>query len=63
MVDKFAYFGSTVTQDASMDEEIRTQIASATRDFYRLRRRIFDSKDIAVFRAVLLPMYLYGSES
>ena len=58
-----------VTQDASMDEEIRTRIASATRAFYHLRRRIFDSKDISipteitVFRAVLLPSLLYGSES
>jgi hypothetical protein len=68
-VKYFNYLGSIVNDRANMDEEITNRLNAASRSFWRLRERVFDSHDltlstkIAVYKAVVIPTMTYGCET
>ena len=68
-VDHFPYLGSHLSNQADIDAEIQHRLSCASSSFARLRRRVFDDKDIRsdtkllVYKAVVLPTLLYGSET
>ena len=68
-VDKFCYLGSTITRNASLDDEIRAHLAKASTAFGRLQQRLWKEHGIrletkvAVYRAVVLSSLLDGSET
>ena len=63
------YLGSTVTHDASLDNEISNRIQVAYSSFTRPRDRLWHRHDvilstkIAVYQAIILPTLLYSSET
>jgi len=67
-VEQFNYLGSLVTNNCNLDSEINQRIRNAGRAVYKLKRRVLDDNDlraetkIAVYKAVVLPTLLYGSE-
>ena len=69
VVPSFRCLGSCVTNNVSLDQEIENRISSATASFGKLRRRVFDNRNLtastktSVYRAVVLPTLLYGSET
>ena len=68
-VDAFAYLGSTLTSNNSLDKEISSRLAKASAAFGRLRKRVWDDRGLraetkcAVYRAVVLSALLYGCEA
>ena len=68
-VDCFKYLGSYLSSAADIDHEVKSRISAASRSFGRLRDRVFDSHELSlstkllVYRAVVIPTLLYGSES
>ena len=68
-VDKFAYLGSLLSTRAVIDVEIHHRIGCASAAFARLRKRVFENRDIQintkllVYQAVVLPTLLYGADS
>ena len=68
-VDQFAYLGSFLSSRADIDAEIHHRIGCASAAFARLRKRVFENRDIQtktkifVYQAVVLPTLLYGAES
>ena len=65
----FPYLGSTISDDAQLDHEIERRIAKASSSFGRLKDRVWKSHDIkletkiALFKAVVISMLLYGGET
>lgn len=68
-VDEFCYLGGIVTSEGRLDTEISQRIRKAACAIYRLKSRVFDNRDlkrrtkIRVYRAVVIPTLLYGSET
>ena len=68
-VDHFTYLGSCLSCKADLDAEIQARLHSASGAFGRLRTRVFDNRDIyintkiKVYKAIILPTLLYGSEA
>ncbi len=68
-VEEFPHLGSIVSTKANIDAEVRHRISCASAAFGKLRRRVFENKDILVstkilvYKAVILPTLLYASES
>ena len=68
-VDRFKYLGSYVSRDCMMNEEIHARIQSASCAFGRLRKRVFDSRELTlktkvkVYDQCIIPFLLYGSET
>ena len=68
-VKNFKYLGSTISNDASIDNEITARIAKATMAFGRLTKRLWTNRGIrlgtkiAVYKAAVITSLLYGSES
>ena len=68
-VDKFPYLGSFISQNANIDHEITVRLAKATAAFGRLYDKVWDRKGIKlqtklkVYKAVVIPTLLYGSET
>ena len=69
VVDKFPYLGSLLSQKVNVDAEIQHRIQAASAAFGKLWNRVFKDHDIrnttkiGVYRAVVLPTLLYGSET
>ena len=69
MVSNFVYLGSCITTDCEIREEIFSPIGKAAKAFGCLRNSIFCNKDLSidtkrsVYKAVVLPSLLYGSET
>lgn len=67
-VEQFNYLGSLVSNNCSLDSEINQRIRSAGNAMFKLRRRVMDCRDlrsetkISVYKAVVLPILLYGNE-
>ena len=67
-VRSFTYLGSKVNYNASLDDVIINRIAKATTAFGKLRHRLWNERGIKldtkiqVYKAVVLPTLLYGSE-
>ncbi|KAL7834458.1 hypothetical protein SRHO_G00287050 [Serrasalmus rhombeus] len=68
-VDQFQYLGSFLPSKADIDDEIDFRLSCASRAFSRLRKRVFENRDlqsktkILVYKAVVLPTLLYASEA
>ena len=69
VVDKFTYFGSTLSRVVHIDDEVNARIAKASAAFGRLRESIWDRSGIRldtklkVYRSVVLPTLLYACET
>jgi hypothetical protein len=68
-VDSFTYLGCNVTRDQRPDKEINTRLTKAATAFNMLRYAIWRRKTISIsaklriFRACVLPVLMYGSET
>ena len=66
---KFKYLGSTITENASLDDEIQFRISRASSAFGKLKKRLWSSHDVSlktkidVYRAVVISALIYGSEA
>ena len=69
VTQKFCYLGSTITEKATLDEEINLRISKASQAFGKLEKRLWSSHDISlctkvkVYRATIITALTYGSES
>jgi hypothetical protein len=67
--DSFTYLGCTITKDQRHDTEISVRLAKASKAFNSLRHVIWHRKSVSItarlriFRACVLPVLLYGSET
>ena len=67
--EKFVYLGSTLAKNVNIDEEVNLRVARASASFGRLRSRVWERRGISqktklqVYKAVVLPSLLYGSET
>ena len=67
-VSRVKYLGTTVTKDNLIEEEIKERIATRNRAFF-VNQKIFQSKLIAkktrikLYKALIRPVVVYGSES
>ena len=68
-VDCFKYLGSYITRDCKMDEEIKARIPAASCAVGRLKKRVFDCRDLAtdtklnMYNQCVIPLLMYGSET
>ena len=68
-VDSFTYLGCTITKDQRHDTEISIRLIKAAKAFNMLRHIIWHRKTVSItarlriFRACVLPVLLYGSET
>ena len=68
-VSSFTYLGSVLQQNGRLDQELSTRIAKASKTFWSLWQSVFADKAINVkvkcklYKAVVLSVLLYGSES
>ena len=69
VTDKFAYLGSTISQNALIDDEISARIGKASGSFGKLTKRLWSERGVRlvtkinVYCAVVLPTLLYGCEA
>ena len=69
MTDAFTYLGYTVTNDQRHDPEILTRLAKAAKAFNMLRHAVRHRKGVfiiarlRIFRACVIPVLMYGSET
>jgi adenylate cyclase class IV len=69
ILDSFTYLGSSVTRDQRFDKEIEIRLTKASTAFNMLRFAIWHRKSVTIaaklriFRACVLPVLLYGSET
>ena len=67
--NQFCYLGSILSCDCSTDTEINSRIGKASTAFARLRRNVIDTHNlrlhtrVAVYRAIVLSVLLYGLET
>jgi hypothetical protein len=68
-VSKFTYLGSTLSQNANIDNEIFARLAKASAAFGRLHDKVWNRRGISlqtklkVYKAVVIPTLLYGCET
>ena len=68
-VEHFAYLGSHLASNANIDSEIHYRLRCANSAFGKLRKRVFDDRDlrlttkVRVYQTIVLPTLLYGSET
>jgi hypothetical protein len=68
MVEQFKYLGTTLTNESSIQEEIKSRLKSGNK-YYHLVQNVFSSSllsqniKIMVYRAIILPFVLYGCEA
>ncbi|CAF4580545.1 unnamed protein product [Rotaria sp. Silwood2] len=68
-VDSFTYLGCTITNDQRQDTEISIRLSKAAKAFNMLRHSVWHRKSVyitarlRIFRACILPVLLYGSET
>ena len=69
VVDKFTYFGSTLSRAVLIDDEVTARPAKASVAFGRLRTNVWERNGIRhdtklkVYKAVVLPTILYACET
>ena len=69
VTDKFTYLGSTISQNALIDDEISARIGKASGSFGKLTKRLWSERGVRlvtksnVYCAVVLPTLLYGCEA
>ena len=63
------YFGSSISSDGCIDDEIQRRMAKASTSFGRLRQRLWNNHHVSMrvkgkmYRAVVLSTLLYGAET
>ena len=68
-VERFCYLGSTMSADANVDDDVSSCIAKVSQSFGRLSKRLWDDHgipletNVAVYKAAILTILLYGSET
>ena len=68
-VDKFTYLGSTLSRNATIDDEVQCRLGKASAAFGRLSQQVWNRRGIRletklkVYRAAVMTTLLYGSES
>ena len=66
---KFCYLGSTISEKATLDDELQLRMSKASQSFGKLQKRLWGSHDISlctkimVYRATIVTALTYGSES
>ena len=66
VTDKFTYLGSTISQNALIDDEVSARIGKASGSFGKLTKRLWSERGVRlatkinVYCAVVLPTLLYG---
>ena len=69
VTDNFTYLGSTISQNALIDDEISARICKASGSFGKLTKRLWSERGVLlvtkinVYCAVVLPTLLYGCET
>lgn len=69
IVPSFKYLGSIISEDNSIDNEVQNRIKQASAAFGRLRRRVFQNKNlhlntkICIYQAVCITTLLYSCEA
>ena len=69
LVDSFTYLECAITNDHNQDIELSTRLSKASKAFNMLRHVVRHRKSISItarlqiFRACILPILLYGSET
>ena len=69
VVDNFTYLGSNITEDGELQNEVAVRIGKASRAFGCLQKSIFQNKRLStsikreVYRATVLSVLLYGTET
>ena len=61
-MQQFSYLGCTISSDARIDKEVDNRLAKASEVLGRPYKRVWNNK-ISVYRAVVLTVLLYGSNS
>ena len=67
--ESFTYLGSVISNTATLDKEITTRIQKAAKSFGTLKDRVWKDRNItlntklAVYKAIVLPTLLYGSQA
>ena len=68
-VNRFTYLGSTLSQNATIDDEVNVRTARASVIFGRLHANVWNRRGISiqtklkVYRAIVLPTLLYACET
>ena len=68
-MNRFTYLGSTLSQNATVDDEVNVRIARAGMTFGRLHANVWNRRGISlqtklkVYRAIVLPTLLYACET
>lgn len=69
VVPSFKYLGSILSEDSSIDNEVQNRIKQASAAFGRLRRRVFQNKNlhlrtkVCVYQAICITTLLYSCEA
>ena len=69
VTDKFTYLGSTISQNALIDDEISGRIGKASGSFGKLTKRLWSERGVRlvtkinVYCAIVLPTLLFGCEA
>jgi len=67
-VEEFKYLGTTLTNQNSMQEEIKSRLASGNACYHSVQNRLSSSllsknAKIMLYRNIILPVVLYGRET
>ncbi|KAJ3582338.1 hypothetical protein NHX12_007887 [Muraenolepis orangiensis] len=69
VVPSFRYLGSILSEDNTIDNEVQNRIKQASAAFGRLRRRVFQNKNlhlrtkVCVYQAICITTLLYSCEA
>jgi hypothetical protein len=67
-VEEFKYLGTTLTNQNSIQEEVRSRLKSENRCYYSVRnllsyRLVSKNLRIRIYRTIIFPVVLYGCET
>ncbi|BHF82989.1 hypothetical protein SprV_0802613000 [Sparganum proliferum] len=68
-VENFPYLGSTLSRNTKIDDEVANRISKASQTFGRLQSTVWNrhglqlGTKLKMYKAVILPMLLYGAET
>nr|VZI27138.1 unnamed protein product [Spirometra erinaceieuropaei] len=69
VVENFPYLGSTLSSNTKIDDEVDNRISKTSQAFGRLQSTVLNrhglqrNTKLKIYKAVILPMLLYGAES